>query len=148
MVYILQPGDLGYDANNQHGIIAAPADQSSGTEWGCGQTAMNSTESGIGYGAANTVAIISGCADAGIAARMCDDLVLNGFSDWYLPSIDELDLLYQNLYINGIGSFNQQYYWSSTEYNAASALRFNFSSQATSNFIKSYPHNVRAIRSF
>ena len=150
IAYLLQPGDPGYDANTPHGIIAAPADQSTGAEWGCYGTAINGTQSGIGYGAANTNAIVNGCAEVGIAARICDDLVLNGYSDWYLPSIDELEQLYLNLHVNGIGGFNSAYYWSSTETNADEAWRFGFGSGfAYLNYgYKASTYYVRAVRAF
>jgi hypothetical protein len=60
---------------------------------------------------------MNGCLTSGIAARLCGDLVLGGYSDWYLPSKDELNQLYK-FYMNNrvaIGSFDYNYYWSSTE---------------------------------
>jgi hypothetical protein len=150
IAYLLQPGDPGYDANTPHGIIVAPTDQSSGSGWGCigTGTTMGATESGIGYGAANTTAIVNGCAEAGIAARICDDLVLNGYSDWYLPSIDELEQLYLNLYVNGIGGFNSAYYWSSTEDDAYGAWKFNFTNGDAYYSFKYDTYYVRAVRAF
>jgi hypothetical protein len=148
IAYLLQPGDPGYDANTPHGIIVAPTDQSSGSEWGCAGTTIGGTQSGIGYGAANTTAIVNGCAEAGIAARICDDLVLNGYSDWHLPSIDELEQLYLNLYVNGIGGFNSAYYWSSTEDNANWAWLFPIASGNAFHTNKDSITDVRAVRAF
>ncbi len=91
--YIYQPGDSGYIAGKTHGLIAAPVDQSSGASWGCGGTYIGGTSTTIGMGQANTTAIVNGCSTAGIAARICDDLVLNGYNDWFLPSKDELNQL-------------------------------------------------------
>jgi hypothetical protein len=53
--------------------------------------------------------------DIEYAAQICDDLVLNNFADWYLPSKDELILMYENLHERGIGSFSESRYWSSSE---------------------------------
>jgi hypothetical protein len=150
IAYLLQPGDPGYDANTPHGIIAAPTDQSTGAPWGCSQnTTIGVTQSGIGFGAANTTAIVNGCVQMNIAARICDDLVLNGYSDWYLPSIEELEQLYLNLDANGIGGFNSAGYWSSTEsddYHASGFFvgegGYAYTSPKSSSFY------VRAVRSF
>ena len=147
VAYLLQSGDIGYDANTPHGIIAAPADQPAFAEWGCYIGAIGGTQIGIGYGAANTTAIVNGCAEVGIAARICDDLVLNGYSDWYLPSIDELEQLYLNLHVNGIAGFNT-YYWSSTEDDAYSAWIFSFASGDAYYDYKNYTGYVRAVRAF
>ncbi len=149
IAYLLQPEDPGYDANTPHGIIAASTDQSARAEWGCYETELGGTQRGIGYGAANTTAIVNGCREAGIAARICDDLVLNGYSDWYLPSIDELELLYKNLHVNGVGGFNSAYYWSSTESNASYAWRFYFSYGYGYDYgNKNNTYYVRAVRAF
>ena len=53
------------------------------------------------------------------AKRACSELVSGGYSDWYLPSLNELNLLYVNLYKNKIGGFAQEYvnYFSSEEVN-------------------------------
>ena len=49
------------------------------------------------------------------AARLCSVLSHGGYDDWFLPSKDELDLMYDNLKAIGIGSFSGNYYWSSSE---------------------------------
>ena len=149
IAYFLQPGDPGYDANTPHGIIAAPTDQSAGAEWGCVGTNLGVNQNGIGYGAANTTAIVNGCAEVGIAARICDDLVLNGYSDWYLPSLDELEQLYLNLDDNGIGGFNSSaFYWSSSEDTANYAWVLGFLSGNAISSAKNTSTYVRAVRAF
>ncbi len=147
VAYLLQPGDSGYNANTPHGLIAAPSDQSAGAQWGCPGSYIG-TDSFLGFvgeGNLKTIAIMNGCGTAGIAARLCGDLVLNGYSDWYLPSAGELYVLFQNLGGTSI------MYWSSSEYfgtNGWDALCFNTNS---STFFYSQKYNnyaVRAVRKF
>jgi hypothetical protein len=146
IAYILQPGDPGYIAGEFHGLISAPGDQGTGMQWGCYGTTIGTTSKLLGSGQANTTAIVTGCSDAGIAARICDDLVLNGYSDWYLPSADELNKLYLNKdLIGGFGSF---IYWSSSEQSPTKAWYQNFNDGAKNNNQKSNLEHVRAVRSF
>lgn len=148
IAYILQPGDPGYVANGTHGLIAAPSDQSTGAPWGCFETAISGADgTAIGTGNQNTIDIMAGCAEAGIAARLCGDLVLNGFSDWYLPSKDELEKLYINR--GAIGGFTSLNYLSSSEYdlNFAWAQAFNDGAQYVE-FKYSSLVVVRAVRAF
>jgi hypothetical protein len=116
VAYILQSGDPGYDANVQHGLIAAATDQANGATWTCGEinTRSGANDTALLTGNQNTINIMSGCATAGIAARLCGDLELNGYSDWYLPSKDELNKLYINREAIGhlVGGAG---YWSSSE---------------------------------
>jgi len=49
------------------------------------------------------------------AAKVCEELEALGFDDWYLPSRGELNALYEQLYLNQIGSFSERIYWTSTE---------------------------------
>jgi hypothetical protein len=100
------------DGTGQHGLIAAPGDQSSGT-WGCYGTLIGGTSTAIGTGQANTTAIVNGCSELGTAARICTDLILNGYNDWFLPSRDELHEIYLKQGL--IGGFNwEPGYWSSS----------------------------------
>ncbi|MGJ7032094.1 Lcl domain-containing protein [Niabella hirudinis] len=153
--YILNPGDLGYDANIPHGFIAAPSDQGSGIPWApIGTFAFLGTSDALGTGAANTKKIVDYYGDGNYAAKLCADLVLNGHDDWYLPSLAELNILYVNRF--AIGGFDTNTndipnsYWSSTEndYTSAWFKFFNFGYQTTVSKYDSYRHNVRAIRSF
>ncbi len=157
IAYILQPGDLGYDPNVTHGLIAASNDQSTGAPWGCGETEVDplifpgtliSGADGIaiGSGVQNTIDIINGCSTAGIAARICSDLVLNGYSDWYLPSKGELNQLRLNQ--NAIGGLPGVRYWTSTECSSDFGwnLRIFDGWEDCSN--KNNTWHVRAIRSF
>ncbi len=147
VAYILQQGDPGYIPGQIHGLIAAVSDQSVGAEWGCVGTNISGAEGIVlGTGHQNTLDIVTGCNQSGIAARICFDLVLEDMSDWYLPSKDELHLLYLNK--DAIGGFANLNYWSSSESGTTEAFRENFSIGVSSPHLRINSYNVRAIRSF
>jgi hypothetical protein len=150
IAYILQAGDIGYDANVLHGLIAAPSDQGpvGQASWGCNGILISVADgTAIGTGAQNTIDIMNGCGTAGIAAQLCGDLVLGGYSDWYLPSKNELNQLYINQDL--IGGFANNYYWSSTEVDSNDAWEQNFANgNQIANFVKGTNLYVRAVRSF
>ena len=89
---------------------------------------------------------MNSCATAGIAARRCGDLVLGGYSDWYLQSKDELNKLYINRV--AIGGFANNAYWSSTEFNSAGAWLQIFSTGTQTNFGRDFINYVRSVRAF
>jgi uncharacterized protein (TIGR02145 family) len=105
------------DGTGQHGMVAAEYDQVTGTAWapnGYGDTSIP-TYSEFGKGDLSTQSIVSISGAGNYAAGICDALVLNGYSDWFLPTKDELNVLYQNLGSLGIGNFSSDLYWSSTQ---------------------------------
>lgn len=147
IAYILQPGDPGYIAGEYHGLIASASDQSTFAAWGCYGTNIPGAEGIIlGTGNQNTIDIVTGCGTGGIAARICDDLVLEDYSDWYLPGKDELNKLYLNQI--AIGGFSNSYYWSSSEIDSYGAWRQLFTNGVQNNFLKNYSFYVRAVRDF
>jgi hypothetical protein len=145
VAYILQPGDPGYVSGETHGLIAAPSDQSTGIQWGCINILIGGTSTALGTGMVNTNLIVAGCMNPSIAANICSILVLNDYSDWYLPSKDELNKLYLNQ--TAIGGFAIDFYWSSSEDTNVTAWGLHFSG-APNSFGKSNPYHVRAVRSF
>jgi hypothetical protein len=82
VAYILTPSDPGYDPNVQHGIIAAVADLPGVVEWGCSEKFI-AGRSSLGSGRENTKDIVSGCNTAETAAKLCSNLVQDGYNDWY-----------------------------------------------------------------
>lgn len=62
---------------------------------------------------------------AAYAAKVCADLEITNdgvlYNDWFMPSKDELNLMYQKLKKNNLGGFSGGYYWSSSEYDAYDA---------------------------
>jgi hypothetical protein len=135
------------DGTSQHGLISSLADQMPGPQWGCWGTLISGTSSAMGTGQANTTAIVTACSTAGIAARVCDDLELNGYSDWFLPSKDELNQLCAQRSI--IGGFNTSAcYWSSSETDANTAWMQSFTACGQWPNEKSVVTNIRAIRAF
>jgi hypothetical protein len=133
------------DLTGQHGLIAAMSDQGS-TQWGCFGSSVTGTSPALGTGLANTIAIVNGCGTAGIAARLCYNLVLNGFDDWYLPSREELYYMYQAKDYLNLDTFSQ--YWSSSQ--SSPELAWTFHILIGWHFVeKKYVSlEVRAIRSF
>jgi hypothetical protein len=89
-------------------------------------------------------------ADWDKAVRMCDNLILNGYSDWYLPNADESTKLINNKMANGLGRDNPYgYYWTSSEKSALSKV-YVFSPATFFPFLtgKAGSQCVRAVRSF
>lgn len=144
--YILQPEDPGYNPQQTHGIIAAPFDQSIGAPWGCFNQLLGYYDTNIGAGFVNTKGIIRLCNTAGIAAYICDTLTLNGYTDWFLPTYDELNKLYLNK--NLIGGFSNDFYWTSSEFNINNTYGQDFGTGVQSSQGKYALLKVRAIRYF
>lgn len=135
------------DGTGEHGLVAATSDQSTSSKWGCmGTSVPGAVDSIVGVGLSNTTSIINTCTTANIAAKICNDLVLNGYSDWFLPSKGELDLIYSQKSL--IGGFSIYGYWSSTERGNGTAWVQYMSSGQKMTFNKSDACCVRAIRAF
>ncbi|MBN1338807.1 MAG: DUF1566 domain-containing protein [Bacteroidales bacterium] len=131
------------------GLVCTGIDQGTGAQWGCYGTTTGSTGTAVGSGALNTTAIVAGCSETGTAARICDELALNGYSDWFLPSKDELNLMYQNLKAIGMGGFTDGYYWSSSECSSGSAWIQRFTSGYQYDYYSKVNFfHVRAVRAF
>lgn len=147
IAYILVSGDSGYIAGQVHGLIATTSNQSTGTQWGCSGTSIAGTSTALGSGLANTNAIVGGCTTSTIAAAICNNLTSGGYSDWYLPSREELNKLYLNR--SAIGGFSGVPYWSSSQNNSTTANSINFNTGiVTSTSTKTTAMYVRAIRKF
>jgi len=153
------PGDgiVFYDAGSAQSwgryLEAAPSGWSSAnsdprTEWGCrSESISGATGTAIGTGQANTTAILAGCTTGGIAAQLADALTFGGKSDWFLPSRDELALIYANRVI--IGGLAADTYWSSTEYNRGGAwVQYFYNGLQSPNYKGGPPLSVRPVRAF
>jgi len=129
------------------GLIAATHDQSASAVWGCETFSIPFTSTTIGTGVSNTAEILKGCKTTAIAAYLCDTLTLNGYTDWFLPSKDELAQMY--LHKTAIGGFIGDWYHSSSEasYDKNWALSFVSSDMQQSTKATSKV-SVRAIRAY
>jgi hypothetical protein len=108
--------DKGKVENGWRYLEAAPSDQSGGIQWYNGGKYSNiETGTDIGAGKANTDAIIAAQGDGNYAAALCRKLKVKGYSDWFLPSKDELDLIYNCFKKTGLGGFGKWWIWSSTQ---------------------------------
>jgi len=142
--------DKGSYSDSWRYLEAAPSDQSASAPWGCyGVSISGADGTAVGTGEQNTLDIEAGCATPGTPADICVNLSLGGYSDWFLPSKDELNLMYTNLKVHEVGGFADDYYWSSSEYgayddawaqNCLNGLQFSDS--------KDYAYRVRAVRAF
>ena len=101
----------------------------------------------IGTGLANTNLIISKQGAGTYAASICKNLTTGGYTDWYLPSINELNKLYINRLI--IGGFTDNFYWSSSEYDSTMVQIEDFTDGSFGECGKnSFINHLRAVRSF
>ena len=142
-------GGLFVFEDSGYAYISAAADQSTDAPWGCQGTDISGTLSAVGTGSANTALIVASCTTSGISARICDQLALNGYSDWFLPSLDELTEMYTKLKVNGFGNFANQSYWSSTQSSATQAYTIDFNNGNSNAHQKSQTNrHTRAMRRF
>ena len=142
------------DISGQHGLIAAPSDQSDGIQWYNGTYFATLVQSTLLFsGDENTAQIVALQGDGDYAAKLCADLVLNGYDDWYLPAKSELAELYEQRAV--VGGFSDNFYWSSTENNIDTQNRrdslawcHNIQTNHQNTYYKSFEGHVRAIRAF
>jgi len=156
--YIFVDGDTGYVAGETHGLIAAVQDQSSGIRWYNGSyVTTEATSTALGTGATNTTTIISvqGATETSYAAGLARAYTGGGYTDWFLPSKDELNKMYLNRATinttaasNSGSDFGNSYYWSSTEVDGDYAWSLSFTSGVQYSLIKNYTFYVRAVRAF
>ena len=146
----------------EHGLIVAPTDQSSGHIWSNISDEIGPAAQSSWNGLSNSLAIVAQAGHESSAAKLCLDLESGGYSDWYLPAIDELSLLWHSRFIvnkslSTIGGATVlpylTGYWSSTEIDYQYSLYFTFSFLVSPyygyDYIKySSIYNVRAIRAF
>ena len=120
VAYIFVPGDIGYVAGQTHGLIAAIVDQttSAGVKW-FPSTFYDVTRTLFGQGLANTISIIAASGGSSLtsyAAGLASSYNGGGYSDWYLPSKEELNKLYQNrVAIGNFATSGIAAYWSSSQ---------------------------------
>ncbi len=128
-------------------LEAASQDHDVTVPWGAAVTV--STGTAIGTGESNTAMIVTALGDnegTAYAAKICNDLVLDGYDDWFLPSKDELYELYEQK--DSVGGFASDFYWSSSENSAGNAWGQNFYYGNQTNYTKNSAIHVRAVRAF
>jgi hypothetical protein len=105
----------------------------------------------LGAGHQNTLDIVAqaGNVAATCAAAYCADLVSGGQSDWYLPSLAEIKMVYDVVNLNlSVGDFASGNYWSSSEFSATNAWSQNFNYGDQTNYTKALNNYVRPVRRF
>lgn len=121
-----------YPSNVSNYLIMSLEDISSSTTWS-NITNLSSTATSEHNGSSNTTAIMAQSGHVSSAAKLCDDYVGGGFTDWYLPSITELNLAFNAAQsINTIMNTNilRESYWSSTEVGATNSYSYEFNDSA------------------
>jgi hypothetical protein len=161
--------DKGKSSDGWRYMEVAPAHSEFNADWGTWVGNPNDfhsivwhdvpgTQTDIGTGRKNTELIIAKLNEldqTGRAAQRCTALIINGFSDWFLPSRDELNLMYANLHRQSIGGFSGDWYWSSSQVNtidpwsvSAWGQHFAAGNQYSTGRQKDSQLRVRAVRVF
>ncbi len=146
---------------NEHGLIVSLNDVSNGTAWSnVGANLIGNGAQSLWNGQENSNAITKQTGHTASAAQICNDYDNNGFSDWYLPAIDELNLLRNARYFinktadndgdpltNPLNYFD--YYWSSTEAKSNTAFVIQFGTGDIATVGKNTAlYHIRAVRKF
>jgi hypothetical protein len=161
IAYILQPGDPGYDPAVQHGLVVGTVVQSIDWDYDfCNLNGDTSTAFGTGYQNTYNIYVASGCTPVGgNAVGLAWVTTQGGYSDWYLPSLDELAILYTTRVATGgwiVQNPNPDplitnRYWASsaapTDYSRYSYF-YNFNGFASGQSLRTFQWNSRPVRSF
>ena len=152
IVYILQPGDPGYDYYNQHGLIFGQFLYNAPNndylwKWGNEPQKNVTTSSALGTGAANTAAIVALYGSTAPAAYQCSISTYNGFTDWFLPSLNEFKAMIP------FGKNLPNWYpignsWTSTQLNLSNAYEIYNNQTNEGNYDKNGSMRVALTRSF
>ena len=133
------------DETGRHGLVYDTLELSTAS-WGCLGNSNIVSNTTLGSGLENSLNIVQNCMFPDIAAALCFNSNNAGFSDWYLPSIDELNTISLNVVNNNFKT--DGYYWSSSGLGGMNAYRYYFPSSSIGINNKNVFNYVRAIRSF
>lgn len=145
------------NAGVEHGLIVSIVDLNTSSVYSNATSYTSALSTWDGQ--ANTNVLKAQVLATSGAWKYADDYSYNGFTDWYLPAIDELMLLANNRFnvnktlstIGGATEIPTLYsYWSSTQSGAASTFAYslNFSALTPSDISKGTSARVRGIRKF
>ena len=140
----------------EHGLIVSQSDLSMDSQWSSIDTLIGNNAKSTWNGLSNTQAISNDTTILISAAKACKNLVQANYSDWYLPSIDELYIMFSHRFdinrrlsqVNGSQLIGLSSYWSSTELDKTDALSFNTITGIIAQDAKSTMKKVRAIRKY
>jgi TolB-like protein len=110
--------DCGFFPKGWRFLEVSPKEYEFRAEWGELNTKIQGTSEIIGAGKKNTELIVSDLNKHGLkekAAQICSKISINGYNDWFIPSRDELFVLHNNLFANGLAELEEDWYWSSTQ---------------------------------
>ena len=136
------------DSTGDHGLVASK--DNLGGKWGCVNQLIGGTSEGIvdypqtSIGMNNSNIINSNCSESSIAAKICLNYSSEGYNNWFLPSKDELNLMYLNIKETLLSN----YYWSSSEFNEKFAWQQHFQTGTQYKIYKNITANVRPVRKF
>jgi|GEM_PF-793294 len=142
------------DGTGLHGLIADAYGWGT-SDWGCTNSMTGASGTAIGTGQANTVAINADITSKGCTSTappfntFASQLVLSNGIDWYLPSKDELNLMWTTRVASGLDAnmSNAFPFWSSSEASATDAWYFDGTSWLNTG-LKTAQYTVWPIRSF
>jgi TolB-like protein len=143
--------DRGFTGDGWRYLEAAPAGSEFTAQWGANNQNVSNTMTAVGFGKQNTKLIVDrlrGLGETNKAAQICAGLDINGYKDWFMPSKDELNLMYTNLKQKGLGGFGNNFYLSSSQYNNDREWNQDFSDGRQYHVDKSITYSVRAVRAF
>jgi hypothetical protein len=143
--------DKGSYSDGWRYLEAAPPETEFAAEWGADEKDVPGTTQEVGSGKRNTQIIVKNLqqsGESGRAAQLCEGLNFNGFTDWFLPSRDELFLMYKNLEMKGLGDFVNSWYWSSSQSVNIYAWVQNFDTGRQDRHLKSIAYWVLAVRAY
>jgi hypothetical protein len=156
-------GWIFYDAGNYAAgwryMEAAPVAWNGGgadpqAVWGAEPSSVGltgSTYRSVGRGKSNTDTLVTFNNNyplTGTAAQLCKSLNFNAFSDWFLPSSNELSAIDDALYSNSLGNIQTKMYWSSSEGNTLLSRVYDFGNLGDVTADKNTAYYVRPARRF
>jgi hypothetical protein len=141
--------DKGVYSNGWRYLEAAPLEAEFTAHWA--DDFVGGTATAVGTGNRNTQVIVEYLRQAGeidTAAQLCDSFSMDGYDDWFLPSKDELNLMYWNLKQKGLGDFSDAWYWSSSQHHINGVWEQNFGDGNQDGYVERQSDSVRCVRAF
>lgn len=146
LIFYVNPN---YPTETWHYLEAAPADFTDGLGWGPSSVLEGYTGLAIGAGKDNTELLIVAYGSGSIYAfQACYAYTSGGFSDWFLPSRDEIKEMQLKLYNHSLGGLEVDSYWSSSEVDADHGWAISMASDYYSTSVKAAGRRTRPVRQF